>query len=632
MAMEMEGFGWSVEPLSREARPCADQVEKSTGVAQGDQARSCNRDQVEKSTSHHSFDAAQSTPTRACRFNLVEHGPSNRSLNPAMLAPPRREGSRQSDTMVPVPSTSQMLDGWLENSTAVLFARYYFWTYVTYLASVMVLTALVLSMIGDMSPFEALYLAVSSGSMTGLSSVSFAKVGFVSQFVVWLCIIMCSPMLLTLVPVLMRRYFFHRQVEEEAANDTDIYRGLTRGTLAISEADALTRIGVVVICYWLGCQLLGWIVLWFSIMFAHEEMEPSWIAALWHALFLSTSAFHNAGLVTLKSGIPSDGSVVWPCLTVIIFLILAGNTCFPIFLRVTLVVSRQVNRMHGEVEAEHVISYLLRNPRRCYTHLFPGYATRWISVATFILIISQIFAIWVTETRDRLFENDNSGYVPLQMIFLAVSTRTAGFSLHSLAPLCAAPAFVMCVCMWISTSPVTVAIRSTEVDGSSRARAYTLDGAHLVSGLGEADVRPVRKQLRMFMTDNSGMLLVCFFVILVCEEHATKNFVRIMFEFCSSWGTVGLSMADTEWSFSGEWKIPSQLSLMTVMFLGRLRGLPNSLDPSVSFVAKTKERSVSRRQRPTQSFVSSEASIASNSFTPQDSETGAPSQDPETVA
>jgi len=523
------------------------------------------------------------------------------------------------------PSAGQMLDDWLEQSRAVLVARHYFLTYVMYLASVMVLTALVLSMIGDMSPFKAFYLAVSSGSMTGLSSINFAEVRFASQFVVWVCIILCSPMLLTVVPVLMRRYFFHRQVEEEAAKDTYIHRNLTMGNLANSEADALAKIGVVVACYWLGCQLLGWIVLWLSIVCAHVEgVEQSWIAALWHALFLSTSAFHNAGLVTLGSGIPHDGPVARPCLTVIIFLILAGNTCFPIFLRIVLVAHRQVSRMRGHTEAEEVISYLLRNPRRCYTHLFPGYATRWISIATLLLVVAQIFAIWIAQSRASFFGHADSW---LQMLFFAVSTRTAGFALHPLTPLRAAPAFVMSVCMWISTSPVTIAIRTTELVGSSSARTYTIDGTHLGGGLREADVRPARKQFFIFMTDNSGLLLLCFFVILVCEEHATKNFVRIMFEFCSSWGTVGLSMADTPWSFSAEWRVLSQLSLMTVMFIGRLRGLPNSLDPSVSFVPKASECSVFPREQPTHESLQSGSSIASRDVDSLDSETRTQSQD-----
>merc|ERR1712136_387906 len=35
------------------------------------------------------------------------------------------------------------------------------------------------------------------------------------------------------------------------------------------------------------------------------------------------------------------------------------------------------------------------------------------------------------------------------------------------------------------------------------------------------------------------------------------------------------------------WSAGAQLSLMVVMFLGRLRGLPEAVDPSVSFVVET---------------------------------------------
>merc|ERR1711879_832396 len=79
-----------------------------------------------------------------------------------------------------------------------------------------------------------------------------------------------------------------------------------------------------------------------------------------------------------------------------------------------------------------------------------------------------------------------------------------------------------------------------------------------------------------------------FFLILIAEENHTsredvrdRRFLYIVFEFCSAYGTVGLSMSGGAYSRSGEWAPLAKLTLMTVMFMGRLRGLPESIDPTL---------------------------------------------------
>lgn len=276
-------------------------------------------------------------------------------------------------------------------------------------------------------------------------------------------------------------------------------------------------------------------------------------------------------------------------------LILAGNTCYPIILRGLLCLVRRWGTGTGWHES---IDFLLKSPRRCYTHLFPGYATLWLSIVTAALVVVQVAAIFITDHRPKLFGR------PIkfsEVAFFAVSTRTAGFAIRPLDGIFPSTAFVMCICMWISTSPVVVAMRSTRQVCPDRALLgvdnYDLSGMHREeAGLSEARVRPVRKQLVAFMSQHSVVLLILFFSILVLERaqfdgrattrggvESEENFLWVVFEFCSAWGTVGLTMAATPWSFSGDWSRGAQLCLMAIMFLGRLRGLPDSIDPSVSF-------------------------------------------------
>mmetsp|Transcript_69767 Transcript_69767/g.150300 ORF Transcript_69767/g.150300 Transcript_69767/m.150300 type:complete len:118 (+) Transcript_69767:2-355(+) len=61
------------------------------------------------------------------------------------------------------------------------------------------------------------------------------------------------------------------------------------------------------------------------------------------------------------------------------------------------------------------------------------------------------------------------------------------------------------------------------------------------------------------------------------------SFFKVVFELASAYGTCGLSLGfeNQSASFSGVWTEASQFLLVWVMILGRLRGLPDSIDPSV---------------------------------------------------
>ena len=63
-------------------------------------------------------------------------------------------------------------------------------------------------------------------------------------------------------------------------------------------------------------------------------------------------------------------------------MILAGNTCYPIFLRLILWTMLKVlpdsERWHDH---KHTLQFLLDHPRRCYTNLFPSRHTWWLFAA-----------------------------------------------------------------------------------------------------------------------------------------------------------------------------------------------------------------------------------------------------------
>jgi len=230
----------------------------------------------------------------------------------------------------------------------------------------------------------------------------------------------------------------------------------------------------------------------------------------------------------------------------------------------------------------------MKYPRTCYTHLFPGYATRWLAIVTPLLVIAQIVALCISAFSGgddvKLMDGLSMGNRILATIFQSVSTRTAGFSVVPLSKLSSGSAFVFCVCMWISSCPVVSIIRATiRVEGHVFQTYY--DGS--LQEQESRDGSEVKDQLRGFMGQDMFQLVLLLYVILVCEQYSRKyeklEHLRILFEFCSAYGTVGLSMTSKAYAVSAEWYWPSKVCLLLVMFLGRLRGLPCSIDPAVHF-------------------------------------------------
>jgi potassium uptake Trk family protein len=94
----------------------------------------------------------------------------------------------------------------------------------------------------------------------------------------------------------------------------------------------------------------------------------------WWAIFTANSAFTDLGFTLTPDSMISFQTAVWPLL-IMSFLIIIGNTGFPIMLRFMIwVLSKIVPEGSGIWEE---LKFLLDHPRRCFTLLFPSGAT-WI--------------------------------------------------------------------------------------------------------------------------------------------------------------------------------------------------------------------------------------------------------------
>mmetsp|Transcript_145357 Transcript_145357/g.465750 ORF Transcript_145357/g.465750 Transcript_145357/m.465750 type:complete len:704 (-) Transcript_145357:276-2387(-) len=531
--------------------------------------------------------SSRSPSPRSRRMSTPTFSPSERQKNT------EKSGKRYSKKVVPAASQGtqtrrpktccQKIKSAMRKIVNFLLQRYRR-AYITYLVIVILVGSTTmwvmdLDNLDGLKYLDAVFLAVSAITMTGLSTVDLSSQSIASQVVVWVIMLVGSPMMMSLFPVAVRLFIMRSE---------SVSKGMAFFGLNTSQEDdsmALRVILVTVSLYWLLSQALAWVL--FMIIF---EEEDHYGLKAWNALFLSTSAWHNAGLVTLPNGsLPFKGdSNAASVLIVIMFEILCGNTCFPIMLRFLVWAQRKVAHLQSDKRRERVLDLLLKYPRTCYSHLFPDYATKWLGIAAVGLIGFQILVFGTTSAHNEdLMQGTTTSERVLAVVFQCISSRTAGFSVLNLDLLPCAPALVFMVCMWISTSPVAVIVKSTirqvHTKGGEELYGESTDTRH------EEDAGALRSQFSNFMSDNITVLAVLLLVVLAVEDQNPQNpgdsgkrLMSIMFEFASAYGTVGLSMSGAAWSACMYWSRYSQAALMMVMFLGRIRDLPASIDPTVN--------------------------------------------------
>jgi potassium uptake Trk family protein len=121
----------------------------------------------------------------------------------------------------------------------------------------------------------------------------------------------------------------------------------------------------------------------------------------WWAIFTANSAFTDLGFTITPDSMISFQTAIWP-LILMSFLIIVGNTGFPIMLRIIIwVTSKYVPKESGIWEE---LQFLLDHPRRCFTLLFPAKATWWLFWILIILNgLDLIFFVVLDVSFNHMF-------------------------------------------------------------------------------------------------------------------------------------------------------------------------------------------------------------------------------------
>lgn len=278
-----------------------------------------------------------------------------------------------------------------------------------------------------------------------------------------------------------------------------------------------------------------------------QDLPPR--TALWQALFHSVSAFNNAGFSLFPDnlvGYAGDPAVNF---TVMGLIVLGGIGFF-----VMIDLSDTIRRDPDPAK------------RRISFH------TKMVLLMTLILIFGGAALLYFFE-RSHSLASHPPGQALLRALFQSVTARTAGFNTVAMPGLTNASLFVLITLMFIGASPGSTGggVKTTTVGVVlvvivSRLRRLTRPSL-FGRAVGRDNLEQAVTLLLLAMT-----LLAVFVLALLLTEYphnpvanSQGDFIKVVFECASAFGTVGLSV-----DFTPTLTVAGRLFIIVLMYFGRV--------------------------------------------------------------
>ncbi|KAH8087810.1 cation transport protein-domain-containing protein [Cristinia sonorae] len=375
------------------------------------------------------------------------------------------------------------------------------------------------------------------------------------------------------------------------------------------EYRGLTALLWIVGAYHIVLQVISFIVIapyistprWHSAFIPpdlHRNLSPVWFSA-----FQVVSSYTNTGM-SLEDMSMIPFQTAYPMILFMILLILAGNTAFPILLRLTIwIVSKCVSKTSRLHETLH---FLLDHPRRCFVYLFPSHQTWFLLTVLVTLNFTDWFFFLVLDIGNPAIESVPFGTRFLLGFLQAAAVRAAGFGSVSIAALAPAVKVLYVIMMYVSIYPVAMSVRSTNVYEEKSLGVFHSDEdedeeSHFnpVGNRYTVWSRYLAMHMRKQLSFDMWWLGLGLFLVCIIERDALDNpesfgwfnIFTILFELVSAYGTVGLSLGVpyANYSFSGALRPLSKIIVCLVMLRGRHRGLPVAIDRAIMLPVEYEE-------------------------------------------
>lgn len=364
------------------------------------------------------------------------------------------------------------------------------------------------------------------------------------------------------------------------------------------EYRALRALLWIVAAYWLFVQLFAFIISApylaagnrYAAAFVPPALQRS-VNLWWYTAFNAVSAFTNTGMSLVdQSMVPFQTAYLF--IVVIIFLIFAGNTSFPIFLRLNIWgISKLVpasSRLH------ETLKFLLDHPRRCFVYLFPSTQTWFLVLVMVGLTLTDWVSFMVLDIGNQTIEDIPVGTRIAAGFLQSTAVRAAGFGIVPLAALSPAVQVLYVIMMYISVYPIAMSIRSTNVYEERSLGIFDDVDPNEEEPQNEgrgAIIKYLGWHARRQLAFDIWWLAASLWIVCIIERGSITNpanysyftIFSVLFELVSAYGTVGLSLGVPfdNYSLSGDFSVLAKLVVIAVMIRGRHRGLPVAIDRAV---------------------------------------------------
>ncbi|KAH7140526.1 cation transport protein-domain-containing protein, partial [Dactylonectria estremocensis] len=343
----------------------------------------------------------------------------------------------------------------------------------------------------------------------------------------------------------------------------------------------------VVTAYFFGIHLFGAICLVGWIQTANPKYE-GYLQSTgqdknWWAFYSAQTMVSNLGFTLTPDSMITFRDAKWPMI-LMSFLAFAGNTLYPVFLRLTIWIMSKVTPKHSP--KQEPLSFLLDHPRRCYTLLFPSRPT-WILLGIiFALNFVDVLLIIILDLH-----NSEVSALPLDAripaaIFQAASARHTGTATFNLANVNPAVQLSLLIMMYIAVFPIALSIRVSNT--------YEEKSLGLFEHEESVNERDGRSYLMTHMKNQLNFDLWYIFLgtFCICIAEADRiadvnepafTVFTVLFEVTSAYGNVGLSLGypTVLTSLCGLFGTFSKVIICLTMIRGRHRGLPYALDRAI---------------------------------------------------
>lgn len=384
----------------------------------------------------------------------------------------------------------------------------------------------------EQNPLTALFTATSAVSVTGLSVVDVSKTyNYFGKTIILILIQLGGLGIMTFSSIIMLLLGKRITYEEKKILKEDLNQETLGGIIKFIRK----LVGIVI-----SIELMGALLLFFRFKKHYPLLK-----AVYYSIFHSVSAFCNAGFSLFTDSLEGFQNDYLINLT-ISFLIILGGMGFAV-----------------------VNSYIVFfKTRRKKFNLTSKLAIR----ITLALLVLGTIAFYFIE-KDNPATIGNLPFIDQLTVsyFQSVTTRTAGFNTVSMGHLRPASIFIFIILMFIGASPGSTG-------GGIKTTTFGVIVFYTIGMIkGKKDINISNRRISWQILNRSIAILiislmylaVVITVLMIVEE---REFVKLVFEAVSAFGTVGLSMGITS-----NLHFVSKLIIIFTMLIGRVGPLTFAL-------------------------------------------------------